>query len=167
MQRAPNNKYPNCPVLGDSRPLGLEPYMPRCAQQYVAMHSANPTQDSYTARQFLIQNAEDIIKQNAVKAYMNMSCGPCTESDTMLPERVKQVCNERTCTFRPDNMDGLGQGRVYWSEDQDVEVEKKFNEAKKRESDYFKGQGAYYPATGVAQENYSRQAIPSGALLFD
>jgi hypothetical protein len=56
--------YGSCPVwMADGRSFGDVVYQPRCGQQY---EQKFPTNFDY--RLYLIQNAENIMKENTVKA---------------------------------------------------------------------------------------------------
>jgi hypothetical protein len=98
---------------------------------------------SNEARQHLIDNAKDIMKKNAGDAYIGARCGPCYEnpdwnSGTMLPELNTQTCNERTCTFAPNNKSGLGLGRQYWNPQMESAYQTKFREEKEKEQAFFR-----------------------------
>ena len=135
----------NCPpIMSDGR-LFTE-WTPRCAQVY--KHSVG--KNSYESRQYMINNAVDIMKTNAGEAYLKASCGPCYENPdwntgTMLPELNVQVCNARSCTFSPYNKSGLGLRREYWNPTMESEYQKRFIQEKERQQNYLKAKGDIQP----------------------
>lgn len=172
-KRPSNNKSFNCPErMADGRLF--TDYRPRCAQQYLDKIN-NQLQSSYDHRMFLIQNADDIMKKNALDSYMRAQCGPCVEpydQGTMAPEIEKQVCNERTCSFGVNDPYGIGLGRQYYTPDIELEFKKKFLEEKQKEQDYFKSTAEccgtvtdnlqYFPLDGMVKNEYARPAMPGG-----
>jgi hypothetical protein len=136
--RQAKDNVPGCaPLMADGRLFTN--WTPRCAQVYMSETSKS----SYEARQHLIENAKDIMKKNAGDAYILARCGPCYEnpdwnSGTMLPELNTQTCNERTCTFAPNNNSGLGLGRQYWNPKMESAYQTKFLEEKEKEQSFFK-----------------------------
>jgi hypothetical protein len=143
----PIQKTAGCaPLMSDGRLFTN--WTPRCSQVY-----QNPTTvSSYESRQKFIHGAVELMKQNAGNAYVNARCGPCYQNPdwqtgTMLPERDTQTCDARTCTFTPNNKQGLGLGRQYWNPKMESEYVKKFEEVKQKEQDFFKDQlnGAVNP----------------------
>lgn len=143
----PIQKTVGCaPLMADGRLFTN--WTPRCSQVYQTPNFAS----SYESRQKLIHNAIEIMKQNAGAAYVNARCGPCYENPdwntgTMLPEQHIQTCDARTCTFTPNQKDGLGLGRQYWNPKIDSEYQQKFKEQKEKEQAFFKDQlnGAINP----------------------
>lgn len=162
----------NCPArMADGR--HFTDYRPRCTQDYIDK-VGNKLMSSYEQRMYFTQNAENIMKENAVQAYMMNRCGPCVEPydiATMLPEFEKQICNARTCSFAANDVYGLGLGRSYYDDNQEMIFKKKFLEEKTKEQQFFKQNGnccgavdaAYYPITGVVSKgDYGRASVPSG-----
>jgi hypothetical protein len=91
-------------------------YRPRCQQdQYVRM--ANGAKSTFEHRQWMINNADQIMAQERQMILDTKSCKPCfgpNEAGTMLPETSMVSCDGKTCTFAPWEMgtNGLGQGRL-------------------------------------------------------
>lgn len=152
-------------------------YRPRSSTQYFNM-VYNNMPDAYSYRQYMTQNAEELIKRNAAEAYMRSACGPCDEDydrGHMLGETDQQVCNSRVCTFRTTDPFGLGRGRMY-TDEMDNAAKAAFLEAKKKEQEWFKQKGQccganldemlYYPINGETKTDYDRLAVPSGANLM-
>lgn len=130
--------YTKCvPLMSDGRLFTN--WTPRCAQVYKDAIGKS----SYDARQYMINNAINIMKANAGQAYADASCGPCYENPdwntgTMLPELNVQTCDARTCTFAPNNKGGLGLRREYWNPKMESEYQKRFLVEKEKEQQYFK-----------------------------
>jgi hypothetical protein len=129
---------------------------------------------SYDYRMYLTQNAEEMIKKNAVNAYMQNRCGPCVEPydvGTMLPEIEKQTCNERTCSFAVNDPYGVGLGREFYTQGREDVFKKKFLEQKEIEQGYFRENAQccgtindemqYYPIDGTTPM-VMRSAVPGG-----
>jgi hypothetical protein len=138
----------------------------------------NNMPDAYTYRQYMTQNAEELIKKNASEAYMRAACGPCDEDydrGHMMPEFDQQVCDSRKCTFRVTQPFGLGRSRLY-TEEMENAAKKAFLEAKKKEQEWFKNsaeccgtsleEAQYFPIGGNPMQEYGRFAVPSGASLM-
>lgn len=174
--RETDNANFGCPVKGDYRLF--TDWRPRCATQYIDMIS-DQLPSSLDQRMFLTHNADQIMKDNALKAYLKAGCGPCVETPswndgTMLREFDTQVCNSRTCSFRTNDPWGLGRQRQYYDDEQDMSVQKEFIAQKEKENAYFKQAAKccdatttdklYYPIGGGTQTNYSRFVTPSGAV---
>jgi len=176
--RETNNANFNCPIKGDYRLF--TDWRPRCATQYYDMIN-NKLPSALDYRMFLTHNAETIIQDNALNAYMKARCGPCVDDPswddgTMMREFEEQKCDARTCTFRANDPWGLGRGRRYYDDNFDKEVRKEFITQKEKENEYFKRSAEccqtkedelyYYPIDGGVQKNYPRNAVPSGASLL-
>jgi hypothetical protein len=165
-----DNANPNkCPIKSDYNPF--TDYRPRCAAVYQQTKD-NKFASSYDTREYLIHNADELIKQNAQNAYIKMSC-QCVEPfdiGTMLPELQKQTCTDRICTFDVNDKYGLGLGRVYYTPDQEQEFRGKFVQEKEKEQAYFKEQNFggtandknYWPIDGTPVTHYDRYSSPSG-----
>lgn len=168
---SPFDTFINCPPrMADGR--NFTDYRPRCFQQYIM---EDKLMSSFEQRMFLTQNAEDIMKKNAAQAYMTNRCGPCEEPfdvGTMLPENIKQVCNETTCSFNVSNPYGLGLGREFVMSDEDKQFRAQFLAEKEKEQQMFKSQSVaprdidpmYFPIDGLTTTSYDRYAVPSGAV---
>ena len=175
--RETDNKSFHCPEkMSDSGRLFCD-WRPRSSTQYYNMVSNNMP-DSYSYRQYMTQNADDLIRKNAAEAYMRAACGPCDDNydrGHMLPETDQQVCDSRKCTFRVTDPFGLGRGRLY-DEDMDNAAKKAFLEAKAKEQAWFKNSAEccgtnleelkYFPVGGQVKQDYSRHAVPSGGAFM-
>jgi hypothetical protein len=171
-----NNKFFNCPMRMQ---YGfMTQWSPRCTQDYIHLKNA-PFNDSLSQRMYLQQNAEDLMAKNAQEFYNMMNCPQCSmdkgfDAGTMLPEQTTQTCDSRVCQFRTNDPFGLGFGRNYWSDDQEVEAKKAFVEAKTKEAQYFKNVSTccgtqqdnvqYYPIDGNIKSQYPRQSVPGGGV---
>jgi len=98
-------------------------YRSRCATNAQLMQqvaAANMMTSSYESRMYLQQNAEKIMSQNFQWAQNQLlPCAPCqrplTDSGTMEPERYQVRCNPTSCTRVEVNPNGIGDGRMYYS----------------------------------------------------
>jgi hypothetical protein len=164
-----DNANPTCPILHDYR--AFTDYRPRCASVY-QQTQANQFASSYDMREFFIHNADDLMKQNALDAYMNMQC-KCVEpydQGTMLPELQKQTCTDRVCTFNVNDKYGLGLGRQFYDPATEQEFRGKFVAEKEKEQSYFKensccgtaNDALYWPIDGTPMTQYDRYSVPSG-----
>lgn len=118
-----DNKHFDCPArMADGRLF--TDYRPRCDVNFSVVSRGggnDKTQapaDSYAYRQYLIANTDSLLQAERRRAYSGASCSPCAAFDkpgTMLPERVIDVCDTRTCRRVPGNdpVNGLGLGREY------------------------------------------------------
>lgn len=100
-----DSKYTSCPAKMSDGRLFTD-YRPRCFT-----HDVN--KNSYEYRQFMIHNAEKMLKEERTKIKM---CGPCVEPfnvGTMLEEQTIVKCDENSCKVVLKNPYGLGQGRDY------------------------------------------------------
>ncbi len=137
------DNYVGCaPLMSDGRLFTN--WKPRCAQVYVDMQTKKSL-SSYEGRQFMISQAEELMKENAADAYMSARCGPCYENPdwftgTMLPELNTQTCDARTCQFAPNNKSGLGLRREYWNPKMESEYQQRFIAEKEKEQAFFKGE---------------------------
>jgi hypothetical protein len=86
-------------------------YRPRCA---VNQLPPSGNLSSFEYRQYLIANADALIRKNAETATFHNKCAPCdVDPGTWLPEKTVQKCNARTCAFNDADPAGLGIGRSY------------------------------------------------------
>ena len=175
--RESDNKEFNCPErMSDGRIFTNN--RPRSSTEYYNM-VANHMPDAYTNRQYLIANADDLIKRNAAEAYARAACGPCDtpyERGHMLDEVEQQTCDARSCTFRVTDPMGLGRGR--YNENMESQAKAAFLQAKTKESEWFAQNSQccgtklenleYFPIGGGSQiqQEYGRYAVPSGATLM-
>lgn len=65
---------------------------------------------SYDERMFLMNNAEAIIGTTNSR-FVSSKCAKEPKPSTMLPEKVKQVCDQNSCKFVMNDKNGLGLGR--------------------------------------------------------
>lgn len=170
-----DNRMTSCPPrMDDGR--HFTDYRPRCVSNFIANDDAL---NSFEYRQYLINNADKIMKNNSVAAYKTNSCGPCVEPydiGTMLPEQTIQVCNKSTCKFVLNDQDGLGLGRDIVYSEESKRIQNNFNKNKENEQLYFKKSQnccmnqsetqSLFPYDGFVMEKYVRSAVPSGAPLY-
>lgn len=111
-----NNKYFGCPPrMADGR--HFTDYRPSCDVNST-IQMDNKIKNSFEYRNFLQQNAEKLANINRKFACEQNCCSPCKEpfaNTTMLPEKYKVECNEDTCTRVLNDINGLGDGRVYFN----------------------------------------------------
>ena len=159
-----------CPILHDYRPF--TDYQPRCASVY-KMTQSNSFSSSYDQREWLIHNADPLMKKNAIDAYLSMQC-KCVEPwsvGTMLPELDMQQCDDRVCKFSQNDKYGLGLGRKFSDDDSEKQFQNDYVNQKLKEQTYFKetanccgnvNDNLYWPIDGKINTNLLRQTIPSG-----
>ena len=83
----------------------------------------NNVEDSYNYRQFLIQNGDKIMELNWKHAYLkngSFNCKKPYPQGTMLPEQDKVKCDLNRCNIVSNNKNGLGRGRVYTEEENEL-----------------------------------------------
>lgn len=66
--------------------------------------------NSYEERMFLMNNAQSIMESTSSK-FVSSRCKTEPKPSTMLPEKVKQVCDKNSCKFVVNDENGLGLGR--------------------------------------------------------
>mgnify|MGYP001331905977 CR=1 FL=1 len=111
-----SNSY-SCPLrMMDGRIM--TDYRPRCivnADLINNMGEKNIVKSSYETRMYLQKNADDIIKKSFENTKQNLvPCIPCKKpvgDGTMLPEKYLVTCDATSCTRKPFNPNGLGDGR--------------------------------------------------------
>ena len=107
-----NNKFLNCaPRMNDGR--NFTDYRPRCIANFTNLPSS-VANNSYEYRQYMIKNADQIMKNNRLMSYEANRCGPCVNpynEGTMMPEQTIQHCNKNNCTFAVNDVNGVGLGR--------------------------------------------------------
>ena len=110
-----DNRFSNCPPkMSDGRTF--TDYRPRCIANFAIVEGNFSLPNSYEYRQYLINNAEDIMSANKKASYAVNSCGPCAAPyniGTMLPEQNMQKCDASKCSFYTGDPSGLGLGRKY------------------------------------------------------
>lgn len=178
--RPSNNKYLDCPPrMDDGR--HFTDYRPKCVAENSLTMKQDSVMNSYDHRLFLINHADEIIKTNAVKAYLHNRCGPCVEpyyEGTMLPEITMQSCDERVCRFDTNDPYGVGIGRQYYSSESEDIFRKRFLEEKEKEQAFFAecksctnnmasydNESKYYPVNGGHPEDF-RVSVPGGGVPF-
>ncbi len=112
---ASNNKFFHCPPrMADGR--HFTDYRPNCDLN----GSLKPNmKNSNSMRNWLINNADRVMKKNTSAAMMKNGCGPCkspADIATMLPEQTKVRCDKRRCYTTVTDVSGLGQGRMFSEE---------------------------------------------------
>lgn len=172
-ERESDNKYTTCPAkMADGR--AFTDYKPRCAVHSTLMeaeHAGRPM-NSYELRQFLINNAENIMEQSRTFAQQQNTCGPCVQpwnQGTMLAEQSTVKCNTSTCSVTVNNPNGLGRGRDYGiapdsnfigrMEARDAQLRKGGENCCTGYDDDIK----YFPLAPVSEERF---AVPSGGSPF-
>lgn len=180
--RPSNNKHFDCPPrMADGRLF--TDYRPRCVKNFVYAPDSTETGylDSYKYRQHLINNADPILNAMRAEAYNMAVCAPCiVEHDqpgTMLPEKIIQKCDGRSCKVYANDPNGLGIGRAYGGEGFTGD-KRKFLSQKAAENDYFtdnanccatpKDDLAYYPIDPdmVHKHGTGRLTIPYGGFAM-
>ena len=92
-------------------------YRPNCTKAGPSSISKD-AKSSYDQRQHMIKNANKIMQDNlnmCISGSKIPSSYSTTEDGTMLPEKNMMSCNETTCTFSPNDVEGIGTGRNYHS----------------------------------------------------
>lgn len=109
-----NNSSSWCPYrMSDGR--NFTDYRTQCTIDY-QRKTKNNFKSSYEERQYMIKNALNIMKDNALSAEERNKCSGCYPTNvpgTMLPEQNMVQCNDKTCNFTVNNPMGLGTGRNY------------------------------------------------------
>lgn len=104
----------NCPYrMSDGR--NFTDYRTRCTIDYQRKVN-NAFKSSYDERQYLIHNATNMMNNNMKEAIEINKCSGCFPKNvagTMLPEKNMVQCNDKTCNFYTQDVNGLGTGRNY------------------------------------------------------
>jgi hypothetical protein len=101
-----NNKYFGCPALmSDGRTF--TDYRPRCMVND-QIKKANQLTNSYDFRQFLIHNAESLMKANQQYAIQKVSCKPCTFATNTLNSQTNCQLDIQSSTCGVVDPRGLG-----------------------------------------------------------
>ena len=164
-----DNKHALCPAkMEDGRQF--TDYRPRCA-----MHEGK-NMNSYDARQYMINNAEQLMSADRKSMESRNRCGPCVEpwnQGTMLPEQTMTKCTAQTCTTFLKDPYGLGQGRDFGITPDAAFVAKmeKNNSAMMRAQDKNCCTGydediQYYPLGNSPENLVKRSAVPGGGDPF-
>lgn len=170
-ERESDNKYEACPAkMADGR--AFTDYKPRCAVHSSLMesgHASGKALNSYELRQFLINNAENIMEKSRTQAQTQNNCGPCVQpwnKGTMLPEQSMVKCNTSTCSVSTNDPNGLGRGRDYGIAPDAAFVGKMEQRNAQMGPNVCTGYDEdikYYPLAPVAEERF---AVPSGGSPF-
>ena len=83
-------------------------YSPNCQMNF---HIAGD-QGSWSERQYLIHNAEQIHQQMVSDMEAQTACTKCPDN-TVLPVKTSVTCYPDMCKYNVVNKGGLGQGRDY------------------------------------------------------
>ena len=174
--RASDNAYSDCPPrMADGRIF--TDYRPRCDLNYSIPGSSDRTMmgsSSYTYRQYLIQNADQLMAGQRAWIYGSAVCGPCVrpyDVGTMLPEQTVVKCDARVCTRETNDPSGLGQGRVYGATPDAAAARSAFLERKESEQRALSKAGnccaspddlAEYFGHGPVAGSPRRTAVPFG-----
>lgn len=174
--RVSDNRHYNCPPkMSDGR--HFTDYRPRCLVNF-SFPNDQPM-NSYEYRQYLIQNAEKLMRQNTSMAYAMNMCGPCVEPynvGTMLPEQNIVKCDANTCKTYINDQDGVGTGRQYMTNNKE-KYQEEFLKQKQKEQQLLSSANnccatpaddlAYFPWDGmVLQEDIQRVAVPGGGVMM-
>jgi hypothetical protein len=94
-----NTVYP--PKMADGR--AFTDYRPRCM-----INNTYGNISSHEHRMKLTNNANEIMKQNMMKAYDNTSSIQKVPVNTVPSHLNEQICNANTCNFNGFDQDGIG-----------------------------------------------------------
>ena len=111
-----DNKHFGCPPrMADGR--NFTDYRPHCYVDNLII-AENGINNSFNYRNFLQQNATQLMEINRKYSCNKNCCLPCNQGNgTMMPEANKMICDKNTCRLVSNDPNGLGTGRVYSSED--------------------------------------------------
>jgi len=117
-----NNKHFGCPPrMADGR--HFTDYRPSCHINNI-IRTGNNVLNSFQYRNFLTNNAVELMDLNRNYACQKNCCGPCKEpyhSMNTLPEVNKVKCDAQKCDLVGFDPNGLGQGRIYNDEEQNCD----------------------------------------------
>lgn len=165
--RTTDNKHFDCPPrMADGR--HFTDYRPEC---YVndLIRADNGVNNNFQWRNFLTQNAEQLMDLNRQHACQKNCCGNCASPfnvGTMVPEVNKFVCNSGTCRLIQGDPNGLGTGRVY--SNQGTECPNLPSAWPQNSPDVCvppKMAGNYYPLDQGTYATIQRQAVPGGGMM--
>ena len=83
-------------------------YSPNCHMNF----AVTGDRGSWSERQYLIHNAEQIHHQMMEMVEQQTACTKCSDN-TVLPVKTSVTCYPDMCKYNVVNKDGLGQGRDY------------------------------------------------------
>lgn len=173
--RASDNRHFNCPPkMADGR--HFTDYRPRCLTNFVFPN--DQPLNSYEYRQYLIHNADSLMKENRLHAYNMNICGPCVEPydiGTMLPEEAVVMCDASTCKTMLTDPNGLGTGRQYDTASASINDPKnQFIKAKQNEQAFMQQTTnccssagddlKYFPYDKQTMNQAPRLAVPGGGM---
>lgn len=128
-----------------------------------------------------MKNADRVMESMRAEAYRKAVCAPCMTSydvsGTMLPEKLMQKCDAKSCSVYGNDPNGLGMGRSYGT-GSTGEGRQKFVQEKAKEAEYFKKNANccalprddlnYYPIDPdmVHKNGTGRLTIPYGGFAM-
>ena len=161
-----NNKHFGCPPrMDDAR--HFTDYRPSCHINNI-IRTGNNVLNSFQYRNFLINNAEELMDLNRNYACEKNCCGPCNEtyhSINTLPELNRVKCNANTCELVGYDPNGLGQGRFYNDEEEEcnnVGQPNVVTNACAKPEDNMR----YFGSQVTNKENIPRNANPGGGTML-
>lgn len=109
-----DNKHFGCPPrMADGR--HFTDYRPHCYVDNMLI-AENSINNSFNYRNFLQQNATQLMQMNRQYTCTKNCCTPCTEGNgTMLPEADKFVYDKNNGRLMSNDPNGLGTGREYYT----------------------------------------------------
>jgi hypothetical protein len=161
-----NNKHFGCPPrMDDAR--HFTDYRPSCHINNI-IRTGNNVLNSFQYRNFLINNADELMNLNRDYACQKNCCGPCKEpyhSINTLPEVNRVKCNSQNCELLAYDPNGLGQGRAYNDEEEKCDNVGQPNVntngcAKPKDN------MAYYSSQTDYKDNINRNAVPGGGTMM-
>ena len=115
-----DNKFHGCPPrMDDGR--HFTDYRPTCHVND-CLKVDNTISNSYQYRMFLQENGETLMDKNREIACSKNCCAPSPATGvenfsdgTMLSEKYKTVCDKHTCKILLNDVNGIGTGRNYYT----------------------------------------------------
>ena len=161
-----NNKHFGCPPrMADGR--HFTDYRPSCHINNI-IRTGNNVLNSFQYRNFLTNNAVELMDLNRNYACEKNCCGPCKEpyhSVNTLPEVNKVKCNAQNCELVGFDPNGLGQGRIFNDEEQKCDnvgqPNVNVNGCAKPEDNM-----RHYGSQLVNNQNLNRVAVPGGGTMM-
>ena len=166
--RTSNNKYFQAPPrMDDSR--HFTDYRPDCHVNNLIKND-NKVFNSYKYRLFLTRNAEKLMDANRQYAFLKNGVSECKmpyNQGTMLPEETKVVCNSQNCRTVINDKNGLGQGRIYSEEPNNLLDTHQNPKLNKNYCTPPQDNFRYYPTDQVDSKNIQRHSLHSGGKILD
>jgi hypothetical protein len=166
--RTSNNKFFQAPPrMADAR--HFTDYRPNCHVNNLIKND-NEVFNSYEYRLFLTRNADQLIDANRQYAFLKNGVSECKSpynQGTMLPEETKVVCNKQNCRVVMNNENGLGQGRIYAEEPNELLDPHENPKLNKNYCTPPKDNFRYYPDNHVDSETVERQSLHSGGNILE